>query len=360
MNDTYYNGGGFYEEEDLDFLLSEDCQSFMYEASEQVKQSFLSRIATKIKTMFQKIRNFFTSSAAKKQAEQLKNAVDENPELAKQKIQIEDYESQYKLGRKALAKIKKAKSKEEADQIVAQYQASRKRRKIVTITVGAALTAVIGGTLYARAKTKMAEIEEDLPYAKLDYLKASKKHSEVSRDNAKKRKNIELDLDNRLKTGRTQKDKEDYEAAKQKAFELHRKYSDEEDKTFNEMMPRKEEYNTLLKQREAGVLGLMAQDVRDQVMKPIEAIKRAVGKGPKTETPSKTPKERPSERYRRKEEEDAEKSRAAQARMRAVNKHSHEADFYGRVADAQDAFAKHDEKELKDLEEEIAKKKKKK
>lgn len=360
MVELYYEGGGFYEEEDLDFLLSEDCQNFIYEASAQVKQSFLSRIATKIKTMFQKIRNFFTSSAAKKQAEQLKNAVDENPELAKQKIQIEDYESQYKLGKRALAKIKKAKSKEEADQIVAQYQASRKRRKIVTITVGAALTAVIGGTLYARAKTKMAEIEEDLPYAKLDYLKASKEHSEIVRDNAKKRQNIEYDLDTRLKTGRTQKDKEDYEAAKKKAFELGRKYSDEENKAFDKMMPRKEEYNTLLKQREAGVLGLMAQDVRDQVMKPIEAIKRAVGKGPKTETPSKTPKERPSERYKRKEEEQARQSKEAQDRMDALNKHSRGGDFYGNMANAFDDLSKIDEKELKEVEEEIAKRKKKK
>ena len=352
--------GGFYEEEDLDFLLSEDCQNFMYEASAQVKQSFLSRIATKIKTMFQKIRNFFTSSAAKKQAEQLKNAVDENPELAKQKIQIEDYESQYKLGKKALAKIKKAKSKEEADQIVAQYQASRKRRKIVTITVGAALTAVIGGTLYARAKTKMAEIEEDLPYAKLDYLKASKKYSEVSRDNAKKRKNIEVELDNRLKSARTEKDKKDYEAAKETARKLDWKYWDEEDRAAKEFLPRKYEYDALKMQKEAGILGLMAQDVRDQVMKPIDAIRRAVGKGSKTQTPSKTPAERPSERYRRKEEEQAQKSREDQKRMDEFNKHANYADLHGSEVDMFDKFAKIDEKEIKDLEEEIAKKKKKK
>lgn len=359
MVELYYEGGGFYEDEDLDFLLSEDCQNFMYEASEQVKQSFLSRIATKIKTMFQKIRNFFTSSAAKKQAEQLKNAVDENPELAKQKIQIEDYESQYKLGKRALAKIKKAKSKEEADQIVAQYQASRKRRKIVTITVGAALTAVIGGTLYARAKTKMAEIEEDLPYARLDYLKASKKYSEVLADNSKKRKNIEVELDNRLKSARTQKDKEDYEAAKKKADELDWKYWDAEHPVADKMMSRKEEYDALKKQKEAGILGLMAQDVRDQVMKPLQAIKRAVGKGPKTETPSKTPKERPSDRYKRKEEERAQKSREDQKRMAEFNKHANSADLHGDLSDMYDRWAKGDEKEIKDLEEQIAKKKKK-
>lgn len=346
MNDTYYNGGGFYEDEDLDFLLSEDCQNFMYEASAQVKQSFLSRIATKIKTMFQKIRNFFTSSAAKKQAEQLKNAVDENPELAKQKIQIEDYESQYKLGKRALAKIKKAKSKEEADQIVAQYQASRKRRKIVTITVGAALTAVIGGTLYARAKTKMAEIEEDLPYAKMEDLEARKAYSQTKADNFKKRKSLEDGKTAGARFGGPTT-KEEYDKYVKKAEELNKQYDAEEIRAAGKLMEKSAIHDSLKKQHEAGILGLMAQDVRDQVMKPIQAIKRAMGKGSATGTA--TPTERPSAKYKQKEE--AEKARQEELKR---------GETYGKMAAAYADDAKRADEELDELRKSMSEKSKKK
>lgn len=336
--------GGFYEE-DLDFLLSEDCQNFMYEASAQVKQSFLSRIATKIKTMFQKIRNFFTSSAAKKQAEQLKNAVDENPELAKQKIQIEDYESQYKLGKRALAKIKKAKSKEEADQIVAQYQASRKRRKIVTITVGAALATVVGGTLYARAKTKMAEIEEDLPYAKMEDLEARKAYSQTKSDNFKKRKSLEDGKTAGARFGGPTT-KEEYDKYVKKAEELNKQYDIEDATAAAKWAEKSDIHDALKRQHEAGILGLMAQDVRDQVMKPIQAIKRAMGKG---STATTTPKERPSTKYKQKEAE--EKARQAELKR---------GETYGDLADAYGAAAKRADEELDELRKSMSEKSKKK
>lgn len=258
------------ESEDFDFMMSEECQMFMYEAAPQVKKSFLKRTIDKIKEMFRKIRSFVSSSSAKQEAEKLKNAVDENPEFAQQRIQMEDYESSYKLGKSALKKLEKAKTKEEAERILAEYQQQRKKRKKLAIKVGAVVTLIAGGTLFARACARMNELEKELPELKKDYYAATDIFKTVYDKSMDTLDETKYTMGNILRRGTP----EEYINASKVASKINKReiariksYKDAYDakrKAFEECQA----------QCASGIIGLMAQDLRDQVMKPFHLLKR--------------------------------------------------------------------------------------
>lgn len=262
------------ESEDFDFLMSEECQMFMYEAAPQVKKSFLKRTIDKIKEMFRKIRNFVSSSSAKQQAEKLKNAVDENPEFAQQRIQMEDYESSYKLGKSALKKLEKAKTKEEAERILVEYQRQRKTRKNIAVTVGALATLVVGGTLFKRASARMLELEKELPKLREEYRNADEIYDAVSKQTMYNVDNTSNYLGNLLRRSGTTP--EEYAAASKIASNIYDRENKRLKSYKNVYDAKKKAFDECQAQCASGIIGLMAQDLRDQVMKPFQLIKKNI------------------------------------------------------------------------------------
>lgn len=260
------------EFEDLDFMVSEECQMFMCEASTQVKKSFIKRTVDKIKEMFQKIRNFASSSAAKQQAEKLKNEIDKNPEFAQQHIQMEDYETSYKLGKSALKKLEKAKSKEEAERILAEYQRQRKTRKKIAITVGALATLVVGGTLFKRATARMSELEKELPKLREEYINADEIYDAVSKQTMYNVDNTSNYLGNLLRRSGTTP--EEYAAASKIASNIYDRENKRLKSYKNVYDAKRKAFEECQAQCASGIIGLMAQDLRDQVMKPFHLLKR--------------------------------------------------------------------------------------
>lgn len=225
------------ESEDFDFLMSEDCQMFMYEAAPKVKESFFKRAIAKIKAMLQKISDFITSESTKKRAEKLKSTIDKNPELAKQRVQIEDYESSYKLGESTLQKIEKAKTKEEVDTMTTEYQKRRKKRKKITITVAALVAIITGRSLYVKARNRMNVLDKEAKSALEAY-------------------NLCMDAINLIP--------DDF-PDKSSNVDFFQKYANKSKKEYDQ---------AIAKQKSASVIGFMAQDLRDMISVPFYILSK--------------------------------------------------------------------------------------
>lgn len=137
------------------------------EGADDKKSGFVDTIISKIRDLAEKIKKFFDDLFTSAKTKLLKSKADaalKDKALANKKVEVLDTKKIGAFSKKYKEKIKNAKSIEEIDQIVAEYNKKKKIAFGVGATVGVGLGVVAGKVLAPKYKEENAKYIDQLKY----------------------------------------------------------------------------------------------------------------------------------------------------------------------------------------------------
>lgn len=137
------------------------------EGADDKKSGFVDTIISKIRDLAEKIKKFFEDLFTSAKTKLLKSKADaalKDKALANKKVEVLDTKKIAAFSKKYKEKIKNAKSIEEIDQIVAEYNKKKKIAFGVGATVGVGLGVVAGKVLAPKYKEENAKYIDQLKY----------------------------------------------------------------------------------------------------------------------------------------------------------------------------------------------------
>lgn len=137
------------------------------EGADDKKSGFVDTIISKIRDLAEKIKKFFEDLFTSAKTKLLKTKADtalKDKALANKKVEVLDTKKIGAFSKKYKEKIKNAKSIEEIDQIVAEYNKKKKIAFGVGATVGVGLGVVAGKVLAPKYKEENAKYIDQLKY----------------------------------------------------------------------------------------------------------------------------------------------------------------------------------------------------
>lgn len=137
------------------------------EGADDKKSGFVDTIISKIRDLAEKIKKFFDDLFTSAKTKLLKSKADtalKDKALANKKVEVLDTKKIGAFSKKYKEKIKNAKSIEEIDQIVAEYNKKKKIAFGVGATVGVGLGVVAGKVLTPKYKEENAKYIDQLKY----------------------------------------------------------------------------------------------------------------------------------------------------------------------------------------------------
>lgn len=142
-------------------MSSDASWMFLEEASDGVKDSFITKLVNKIialkNSVVKWVQGFFNKRFSKNVEDQLSEAIKNDPSLKNKKVKVHDYKKLGKARDEAQAEVERAKSPAEVDEAMKKYK--KKRAVILGTTV--AITAVAAlGFLRHKRKAGTSDLEK--------------------------------------------------------------------------------------------------------------------------------------------------------------------------------------------------------
>lgn len=205
-------------------FLYEDAAEAANAANKTVIGRIISAIGNFIKTIIDKIRNFFKNNKTEEEVKELKDAVNEDPSLGQEKVEIFDLNSLTDRQKKYFNKVKGIIAKQQAGQPLNKSElkklndwmndeCGRISAKKIVVPISAALAA-IGGTLaYCKAsdttlnelggiiKNNASKVAGSVKYAIQDKVEDAKYNADVKRQEKSNQRANDKDEDTRYNAG---------------------------------------------------------------------------------------------------------------------------------------------------------------